>query len=377
MPTRAKRREAVGQSRSALVPGPATGLFGPVTDKGDGSYSATFTAGTKGTNTITATLDGFAIMTAAPVTVTLNSYVEVASNPTSQVASAGNPVSFVAAGAGTPTPTVQWQVSTDGGNTFSNVAGATSTMLTFETTAVQNSDEYRTVFTNSSGTATTAPATFTVNTQPGGLVISATKGVFPQFSLQQPPQGGGSVGFGLNVVALSTGNIVVAADDPPVAYLYNGHTGTLISVLTGTGVLGFTVTALTNGNYVLAGWSQGWATATWANGMTGISGTVSATNSLVAGGDVSSDFKVTPLANGNYVADFVGWDGNMGAVTWGNGTTGTVGTVSAANSLVGSTFGDSVGRNGSYTVVSTINYTSNELTYRIESGGSWTEPARW
>src|SRR4051812_27813012 len=33
--------------------------------------------------------------------------------------------------------------------------------------------------------------------------------------------------------------------------------------------------------------------------------------------------------------------------------------------------------NGSYTVVSTINYTSNELTYPIESGGSWTEPARW
>jgi hypothetical protein len=30
-----------------------------------------------------------------------------------------------------------------------------------------------------------------------------------------------------------------------------------------------------------------------------------------------------------------------------------------------------------YSVVSTINYTSNILTYPIESGGSWTEPARW
>ena len=32
---------------------------------------------------------------------------------------------------------------------------------------------------------------------------------------------------------------------------------------------------------------------------------------------------------------------------------------------------------GLYAVVSTINYTPNELTYRIESGGSWMEPARW
>jgi hypothetical protein len=30
-----------------------------------------------------------------------------------------------------------------------------------------------------------------------------------------------------------------------------------------------------------------------------------------------------------------------------------------------------------YPVVSTINHTTNELTYPIESGGSWTEPARW
>ena len=34
---------------------------------------------------------------------------------------------------------------------------------------------------------------------------------------------------------------------------------------------------------------------------------------------------------------------NAGAVTWGNGTTGVSGAVSAANSLVGSTASDQVG----------------------------------
>ena len=111
--------------------------------------------------------------------------IGVTTNPTSQVASAGNPVSFVAAAAGSPTPTVQWQMSTDGGNTFSNVAGAISATFTFNTTAAQNSDEYRAVFTNSSGTATSAPATLTVNTQPGGLVISAATGVLPPIGPRQ------------------------------------------------------------------------------------------------------------------------------------------------------------------------------------------------
>ena len=43
------------------------------------------------------------------------------------------------------------------------------------------------------------------------------------------------------------------------------------------------------------------------------------------------------LTNGNYVVDSAHWNNYMGAVTWGSGTTGVVGVVSAANSLVGTT----------------------------------------
>ena len=59
--------------------------------------------------------------------------------------------------------------------------------------------------------------------------------------------------------------------------------------------------------------------------------------------------EVTALTNGNYVVDSPFWSNTQtsfqaqGAVTWGNGTMGISGPISAANSLVGSEFGDQVG----------------------------------
>jgi Repeat of unknown function (DUF5650) len=54
---------------------------------------------------------------------------------------------------------------------------------------------------------------------------------------------------------------------------------------------------------------------------------------------------VTALSNGNYVVGSPSWNDNTGAATWGNGSTGTSGIVSAANSLVGSNPKDEVGAN--------------------------------
>src|SRR5213593_1884192 len=91
--------------------------------------------------------------------------------PTNQTVNAGETATFTAAATGSPTPTVQWQVSTDGGVTFSNLSGATSTTLSFTTTLSQNGNKYRAVFTNSAGSATTTAATLTVNAAlPSGTV---------------------------------------------------------------------------------------------------------------------------------------------------------------------------------------------------------------
>jgi alpha-tubulin suppressor-like RCC1 family protein len=87
----------------------------------------------------------------------------VTTQPTSQSVKAGLSATFTAAASGLPTPTVQWQVSTDHGVTFSPVSGAASDTLTIANTATpENGNEYEAVFTNGLGSATTNPATLTV-----------------------------------------------------------------------------------------------------------------------------------------------------------------------------------------------------------------------
>ena len=88
-------------------------------------------------------------------------------NPSNQTVTAGQTTTFTATASGSPVPTIQWQVSTDGGATFTNLTGATSTTLTLSNvTAAMNGDEYRAVFSNTFGTATTTAATLTVAQSP-------------------------------------------------------------------------------------------------------------------------------------------------------------------------------------------------------------------
>ena len=102
-------------------------------------------------------------VTTAAATLTVHYAPILTSSPTSQTVTAGSSVSFTASATGNPTPTVQWQVSTDGGSTWSNISGATSTTFTLSTTtASENGYEYRAVFTNSLGSATTTAAILTV-----------------------------------------------------------------------------------------------------------------------------------------------------------------------------------------------------------------------
>src|SRR5260370_990546 len=100
------------------------------------------------------------------------------------------------------------------------------------------------------------------------------------------------------------------------------------------------VTALSNGNYVVSSafWNGNRGAATWGSGTTGVSGAVSASNSLV--GSLANDQVASnggaALTNGNYVVLSPKWNGNMGAATWGSGTAGVSGAVSESNSLIGS-----------------------------------------
>ncbi len=108
---------------------------------------------------------GSATTTAA--TLTVQYAPTVTKSPSSATVNAGQTATFTASASGNPTPTVQWQVSTDSGGTYSNISGATSTTLTLSaTTSSQNGYRYRALFTNSVGSATTASATLTVRYAP-------------------------------------------------------------------------------------------------------------------------------------------------------------------------------------------------------------------
>ncbi len=106
--------------------------------------------------------------TAAPVVIT---------QPAHQTVTAGQTASFSAAATGTPTPTVQWQVSTNG-STWSTITGATGTTYAIPvTTAADNGHQYRAVFTNSGGTATTNAATLVVVSPPSVVAQPANQTV--------------------------------------------------------------------------------------------------------------------------------------------------------------------------------------------------------
>lgn len=110
---------------------------------------------------------GNPIAISAP-TVTVDTLPLITLNPKAQTVIGGATVRFTAAASGLPTPSLRWQSSADG-VTFTNISGAISSPLSFVALVAQNGNEYRAVFTNAVGTATTTAAKLTVNPLPGDV----------------------------------------------------------------------------------------------------------------------------------------------------------------------------------------------------------------
>lgn len=140
-------------------------------------YRAVFTSHGRSATTLAATLTVTAPVVVAPsstpqaasqpvapsATAAADSAPQITLQPRDQGETVGKSATFTATASGVPTPTVQWQFSTDGGNTWAPIAGATSTSYTLGgLTLLENGYEYEAVFTNGSGSQTTTPATLTV-----------------------------------------------------------------------------------------------------------------------------------------------------------------------------------------------------------------------
>lgn len=179
---------------------------------------------------------------------------------------------------------------------------------------------------------------------------------------------GGTTGdsVGGRIEALPNGNYVVlttrwdngAAVDAGAVTFGPGGTGvtglvsaanSLVATTTGD-EYGGVFRLLANNNFLVSatqwdnGVNQNVGIVTWVNGATGANGVVSGSNSLI--GATANDrigTETLALSNGHYMVVSRNWDGaavDLGAVTWGNGSTGTSGLVSATNSLVGASAGD-------------------------------------
>lgn len=181
----------------------------------------------------------------------------------------------------------------------------------------------------------------------------------------------GSTSDGLGVISTANSLVGSSANDQ-IGFNYWNANGVL---------------ALSNGNIVFANsaWNGGMGAVTWMEGATGVladgssGGAVLATNSLV--GSTANDnigmFGMTEITDystfSNYVIQSPDWTNgaaaSAGAVTFGDGLTGTVGVVSGSNSLVGNAANDRVG-SGGITVVTDYSTFWNYLVHSPDWGGA-------
>jgi subtilase family serine protease len=159
--------------------------------------------------------------------------------PINVTVNAGSPATFSAAANGTPAPSVQWQVSTNGGATWSDIGGATNvSYTTVVTDASQNGNEYRAVFTNIDGSVSTNAVTLTVNASPS---VTGSPG-------NQTVTAGQSVAFS----ASATGST-------SIQWQVSTNGGATFSNISGatSGVYSFTATLANNGNEYRAVFTNG------------------------------------------------------------------------------------------------------------------------
>jgi YVTN family beta-propeller protein len=100
----------------------------------------------------------------------------VTTEPTGQTVAAGQTATFTIVVSGTEEPAVQWLVSTDGGQTFSDIDGATSDTCSVVATASDSGNQYEAVVTSPSTAVTTSAATLDVVSVATTSLPDATRG---------------------------------------------------------------------------------------------------------------------------------------------------------------------------------------------------------
>ena len=243
---------------------------------GSGYTTAATVAGDNGNQyrVIATNTAGATTSNAATLTVAMPAAPGFTTQPVNTTITAGQNAQFTVAVSGTPTPTLQWQLSTDSGANWSNITGETGTVFNVLNAALANNGwQFRAVASNTAGTVNSSTATLTVIEVPcdtgfGSATVagapSTVEGRFCPQTRTAPglsnaygmvnaawretyPYGGGSYAEGLGVVFyLATGQVVEISfflNDPtrsirwgcsPFPFAPPACSGVTVDVLTGT-----------------------------------------------------------------------------------------------------------------------------------------------
>jgi uncharacterized protein YkwD len=272
-----------------------------------GGYTLPLPAGT-----YTVTASGGGILSPAPQTVTISTqnvesdFIETAATPTTPAApvivnqpattvtvARGNSTRLAVSFTSNPQATVQWQTSADGGNTWTNIAGATGTVYSFTPADSQNSSLFRAVITNSLGSVTSSSSTLNITALP----LTVVQPINPN---NQLTVNNGDV---VTLTAAATGSGVTQQWSLSTD---NGATYTPIAGATATSYT-FTATTANNGtDYLITftdqlGATQGSVVALWVNTPAAAAPAVVAqpTNTVTAAGNtanVTAAVQATPAA---------------------------------------------------------------------------------
>lgn len=173
-----------GTTTTFSVTATSAGSFQWQVNTGSGFVDIINTAPYSGATTATLTITGVTVamnnnqyrvlvgscpaaITSNAATLTVFSPVTITTQPTATVAICQNTsTTFTVAATGTIT-SYQWQVSTDGGTTFTNISGATTTSFTLTNVLLsQNATRYRVVVTGNCNTLNSTVILLTVNSLP-------------------------------------------------------------------------------------------------------------------------------------------------------------------------------------------------------------------
>ncbi|OBX23522.1 hypothetical protein BAA08_03990 [Bizionia sp. APA-3] len=335
----------------------------------------------------------------ASYAVVINSAPSISTQPANATRVIPNNATFSVTATGTPTPTYQWQVSTNGGTTWNNVTGGsgatTNTYTTGATSAPMNGNQYRCVVTNSCGAVNSNAATLNVtNASPNNALqlksciandqlslswnASSTAGVtgyiiFAQPNTTIPRMTAALAGNASGFVANSNYTAATAYSTLGKAVYKGAGTSATITGLTNASQYTFKVVAYTGET------ATGWASALNDNSaassytqtytidvpeVTSLAASINPTTSTVS-------WNVVPDSAGCYEYMVVANAGVVTLTPTGNGSAYTANPVYAgANQVVYKGTGNSIIVTG---LTDAVEYCYTVFVREVNSGNQWSD----